>query len=246
MPTVKVLETVADAETATAVLVARALYQAYNYDYGTEIHDALDKMGLKDYLPASGERYVVNTTRLAGMLPETVEVEVQTGRIPGNNMSTVNPLNKLVGDWAAGLLPDEYTKAEPNPKAVNVNEMAARFGARGTLPPVDGDEPDAVWRDLVTKALHWGDNNTRWGKVCQELEKILTGMGFRAYLPPATGNVTVEWKGIALELGEVRLDRSGRPMLDTVRGHLADLVYRAPQEDFKVIESVPTQAPAPA
>lgn len=238
------MEAVRDTETAIQVFVARALYYRHNNGYGHQIYAALKHLGLGDYIPANGTSYQVKTDKLRDMLPETIEVTLNRAYTPNTSSNTANIITNLAVQWTAALTEDDWTLAAQSDRAVDFAAVTGRFGFRRDLPPVEGDDGTVkaindTWRDLVTRTLHWGDNNDGFGQLCDELETVLRHLGFGAFLPPQYVSATVTWNGITVQLDNVRAGRDGRPHGDAVRQVLADRAYRARDEDFVVVLTAP-------
>lgn len=229
------MEPVKTEEDARCVLVARALYYRYANGYGGQIMAALKAIGLGDYLPTEGVLYRIKTDKLRAALPETVEVTLRPFRTPAGNCALL--FADHVQNWSAGLTEEDWEAVTEPDKAVDFHALVARFGHRRELPPIEGDTDaiKAVWRDLVNKALHWGDNNNTFGRVCDELENVLRHMGFGEFLPPEYVSAEVTWNGVTVQLESVRAGRDGQPLLDAVRAAFVDRAYRAGLEQFKIV-----------
>jgi hypothetical protein len=230
-----VLETVPDAETARQVFVARALYQGFNYGNEQYIRGALTDLGLDDYVTPAGNVYKINTTKLLEAIGDSITVTINSGRTPERSDTTTNEVLNRVNVWRNAMTPDDYVKVEPGDKVIDWEDLTRRFGGRGTLPPVANEEVTATWRDLVTRTLEWGDKNTRFGRICPELESTLTALGFRSFMPPTTVNVTVNFKGIEMQLNGVRCDRSGKPDAIAVRDAYVNLAYNNAATEFVMV-----------
>ena len=237
-----VWETVQDAETARQVFVARAVYYGTNYGYGGHINTALTEIGLGEYIPATGRTYAVKTDKLHALIGETINVPTGAARTPATSDRTNSAVEAIVSIWRGSLTSEDYSEVPPSPQAVNVSDLVGRFGERRTLPPVASDEVTEVWRDLVSKVLVWGDDNTTYGKLCSELENLLSLLGFGEYVPSGIKDITVRWQGWEVELKGIRHDRKGNPDPAYVRQSLADHVYRLELSDFEVVNAVPATA----
>ena len=227
------METVSDAETATVVFVARALWYTANYGNRAEVRRCLRGIGLGDYVDGERDRFTVNLATFKELLGDTLEIAVERGYnyTPANSSYVVDKLVRIAEGWRDNLHESQWSKIEEPSKHVDADAIVARFGSRGDLPPVEGDEPRATWAELVAKVLAWADDRG----LCGDVESALRTIGFGEFLPPATMKVAVTWRGVTIEDVEVGVNRKGEPRLDDACYHIQMLV----RQETLQIETAP-------
>lgn len=232
------METVSDAETATVVFVARALWYTANYGNRAEVRRCLRGIGLGDYVDGERDRFTVNLATFKELLGDTLEIAVERGYnyTPANSSYLVDKLYRIAEKWRDNLPESQWSKIEEPSKHVDADAIVARFGSRGDLPPVEGDEPRATWAELVAKVLAWADDRG----LCSDVESALRTIGFGEFLPPATMKIDVTWRGAVIKDVEVGVNRKGEPKIDDVRYYLQALVRQEEQQITVVpVASVP-------
>lgn len=201
----RTLETVKDAETARQVFVARALYWSDRAGYGNDARSGLRKIGLGDYVASSHEVYTVKLDRFLETLGQTLQVTVEQGDTPRQSGVLENRLYSVGQEFRRSLTEDDYVKESGSDKIVNVDEVTAAYGRVDALPPVSGDEPHAVWTELVSAVLRWADDQG----LCSTVEDALRRMGFEAFIPEREKVMDVTWRGITFPGVTVALKRDG-------------------------------------
>lgn len=201
----KKMQTVADAETARQVFVARALYWADRAGYSNDARSGLRKIGLGDYVGTRNEIYTIKLDRLLAQLGQALQLTIDREDTPRQSSALENRLYELGRDFRRSLTEDDYVKESGSDKIVNVDEVTAAYGRVDALPPVSGDEPHAVWTELVAAVLRWADVQG----LCSTVEDALRRMGFEAFIPEREKVMDVTWRGITFPGVVVALKRDG-------------------------------------
>lgn len=201
----KKLETVTDVETARQVFVARSLYWGDRAGYGNDTRAALRKSGLEAYIEARRDTYTVKLDRLLAELGQTFEVRPERPHTPRDGSWVEDAFYEKAREFRRSLTPDDYVKKEPSDKIVNVEAVTAAFGRSGALPPTEGDEPEATWRELVKSVLAWADDRG----MCGVVEDGITAAGFGDFIPAREAVMDVTWRGVTLQGVTVALKRDG-------------------------------------
>lgn len=234
----KALETVTDAETARRVFVARSLYWADRAGYGSDTRSGLRKVGLGEYLETQRDKYTVKLDQLLEQLGETVEISVDRGYAPERTSHVEDVIYEVARKFRRSLTSDDYVKQEPSDKIVDVQAVTVAFGRSGALPPTEGEEPEATWRELVKSVLAWADDHG----LCGVVEDAIIAAGFGDFIPARETVMDLTWRGVTIENVTVQLKRDGSVDHDT----FYRILHHELRSEADKIKATPSAAATPA